>query len=161
MSYPESSNTLTLEFPQWAQITSETVPQAFIHELSGISLNGATALDLPIFKDKIANLPEYFNVYPSSDQLSEWIEINEISEDLKFYFPLSIQIEKEKDYFIAGCPMLNLYIDSESRDGAVEMIKEVIANDYQCLLDDYPDQLTQDAIDLLRLYRSLLRLNLP
>lgn len=91
-----------------------------------------------------------------------WVPITELVGDLKFLYPVMVKIEKcEEDLFVATCPTFNLSVFASSYEEALDDLKSSIAEDYNAYLGDYPDCLTNDAKDLLRLYCAFLGTNLP
>ena len=98
-------------------------------------------------KDKV--IPSYF-------------QVTELVRGLKFVFPVTIKIERiEESLFVAECPMLNISIPAENYEAALDEIKEVLVDDYRIFLGNYPDKLTKEALNTLRLYQALFGEELP
>lgn len=118
----------------------------------------------PVRSNPINRITENVEISPDySFPLARYLLVNlkKISDNLEFKYSLNIKLEKSDDFYIASCETLGLHISGESYRESLDLIKEVIADDYQSLLDDYPENLTQDAINLLRLYKALLGQDLP
>lgn len=93
---------------------------------------------------------------------SSYIQVTELVRGFKFEFPVIVKIERiEESLFIAECPTFNISIPAESYEEAVEAIKEVLVDDYQAFLKNYPQKLTREALKLLRLYCALFGNNIP
>jgi hypothetical protein len=86
----------------------------------------------------------------------KYVQVTELVRGLKFAFPVTIKIEGiEEGLFVAECPMLNISITAENYENALDEIKEVLADDYQVFLGNYPHKLTKEALNTLRLYCAL------
>jgi predicted RNase H-like HicB family nuclease len=91
------------------------------------------------------------------------IEITDLVEGYKFVFPVVVQIEfdPEQSIYIAHSPTFNLFTIGDTYDEAIENVKYLFVEDYEALLEDYPDGLSETAIDLLRLYCAFMGKDLP
>jgi len=91
-----------------------------------------------------------------------WIEITSLNEDLNLVSPLMVGIHfSEEKVFIAECPTFNLFTFADTCEEALNDLKELLVEDFQVYLNDYPDGLTESSVNLLRLYMAFVGQNLP
>lgn len=91
------------------------------------------------------------------------IEIKDLGAELPLIFPLVIHFfwNNSSSEFVAECPLFNLHAIGETLEKSLNNLKELMASDYQNFLKDHPYKLTEDAINLLRLYRAFMGKNYP
>lgn len=95
-------------------------------------------------------------IYPDT-----WIELKNLNGDLNFIYPVMIKIQLcDDNTFIADCSTFNLYSSGSTSEEALDNIKQLLVEDYQTLLEDYPNDLTKSAKNLFRLYCAFLGKNL-
>ncbi len=91
-----------------------------------------------------------------------WVSVDEIDADLKLVFPVIAKIVRsDQDVFVAECLTLKLYVFANTYEETLETLKEAMRIDYNSFMSDYPDRLSEDAVDLLRVYCALLGRSLP
>jgi hypothetical protein len=102
-------------------------------------------------------------VIPSGNEIVvSYVQVTELVRGFKLAFPVVLKIERiEENLFVAECPTFNISIPAESYEDALDEIKEVLVDDYQSFLNNYPHKLTKEALSLLRLYCAFFGENLP
>lgn len=98
---------------------------------------------------------------PALQPQPTWTEIKDLANDMKLLYPVVVKIEREDDHFIVSCPTFRLSSHADTYEDAVDAIKDLLFDDYEAFLEDYPDRLTGDAIAMLRLYCAFLGQDLP
>ncbi len=121
------------------------------------------AFQLPLFRSKIAFNPVKGTViYTENKVLASSVQVTELARGFKLAFPITLRIEKiEESLFVAECPTFNISIPAESYEDALDEIKEVLVDDYQAFLSNYPHKLTKEALNTLRLYCAFFGEALP
>lgn len=90
------------------------------------------------------------------------IPITALNRELRFIDVVMVNMSRcEEGDFVAECPKFNIFAFGDTYEEALDNLKEVLIEDYNTYLEDYPDKLSNSGKSLLHLYLYFLGKDLP